>query len=152
VNETEWEGLSEKLFEVGSKLSAGSTIVCKSCNVLPTCVALCTAKIYYVTGTPHMTRACVHLGSHDHPVKYGNHRDFIDLADSLIGDHVERTPSATRSAIVFETAKEVLDPLLLAKKGDPQKVLELDELQGIFDPGTQLPYYMALIIITYNAF
>ena len=133
MNETEWEGLFEKLFEVGSKPPAGSTVVCKSCNVPPTCVALCTAKIYYVIGTPHMTRACVHLGSHDHPVKSGDHRDFIDLADSLIGDQVERTPSATRSAIVLETAKEVLGPLLLVKEGDPQKILELDELQGIFD-------------------
>jgi hypothetical protein len=73
------------------------------------------------------------LGSHDHPVKSGDHRDFIDLADNLIGDQVERTPSATRSAIMLETPKEVLGPLLLAKEGDPQKILELDELQGIFD-------------------
>ena len=133
VNETEWEGLSEKLFEVGSKPPIGSTVVCKSCNVPPTCVVVCTTKIYYVIGTPHMTRACVHLGSHNHPVKSGDHRDFIDLTDSLIGDQVERTPSATRSAIVLETANEVLGPLLLAKEGEPQKILELDELQIIFD-------------------
>jgi hypothetical protein len=133
VNETEWEGLSKKLFEVGSKPPTGSTVVCKSCNVPPTCVAICTAKIYYVTGTPHMTRACVHLGSHDHPVKAGDHRDFIDMTNNLIGDQVERTPSATRSTIMLEIAKEILGPLLLAKKGDQQKILELDELQGIFD-------------------
>jgi hypothetical protein len=66
-----------------------------------------------------MTRACVHLGSHDHPVKLDDHRDFIDLTNSLIGDQVERTPSTTRSAIVLETAKEVLGPLLLAKEGEP---------------------------------
>jgi hypothetical protein len=36
-------------------------------------------------------------------------------------------------AIVLETAKEVVEPLLLAKEGDPQKILELDELQVIFD-------------------
>jgi hypothetical protein len=80
-----------------------------------------------------MMRACVHLGSHDHLVKSGDHRDFIDMTDNLIGDQVKRTPSATRFAIVFETAKEVLGPLLLAKEGDPQKILELDELQGIFN-------------------
>jgi hypothetical protein len=133
VNETEWIGLSEKLFEIRSKPPTRLTVVCKSCNVPPTCVAICTAKIYYVTGTAHMTRVCVHLGSHDHPVKSGDHRDFIDLADSLIGDQIECTPSATRSAIVLEIAKEVLGPLLLAKEGDPQKILELDELQVIFD-------------------
>jgi len=86
VNETEWEGLSEKLFDVGSKPPIGSTVVCKSCNVPPTCVALYTAKIYYIIGTPHMTRACVHLGSHDHLVKSGDHRDFIDMTDNLIGE------------------------------------------------------------------
>ena len=88
VNETEWEGLSEKVFDVGSKPPDGSIVVCKSCNVHPTCVAICPAKIYYVTATPHMTRACMHfmhLRSHDHPVKSGDHRDFIDLTDSLIG-------------------------------------------------------------------
>ena len=105
------------MFEVGSKPPTGSTVVCKSCNVPPTCVVVCTAKIYYVTVTPHMTRVCVHLGSHDHPVKLGDHRDFIDLTDTLIGDQIERTPSATRSAIVLETAKEALGPLLLAKEG-----------------------------------
>ena len=133
VNETEWEGLSEKVFEVGSKPPTGSSVVCKSCNVPPTCVAVCPAKIYYVTGTPRMTRACVHLGSHDHPVKAGDHRDFIDFTESLIGEQVERTPSATRSAIVLDTAKEVLGPLLLAKEGEPQKILELSEMQDIFD-------------------
>jgi hypothetical protein len=34
---------------------------------------------------------------------------------------------------VLETAKEVLGPLLFAKEGDQLKILELDELQGIFD-------------------
>ena len=84
VNETKWEGLSEKLFEVGSK--PGSTVVCKSCNVPPTCVVVCPAKIYYVTATPHMTRDCVHLGSHNNPVKSGYHRDFIELTNNLIGE------------------------------------------------------------------
>ena len=133
MNELEWEGLSKKLSEVRSKPSVRSTSVCKSCNVPPTCVVVCTAKIYYVYGTPHMTRVCVHLEFHDHPVKSSGHQDFIDLTDSLIGDYVERTPSAIRSAIVFETAKEVLGPLLIAKEGEPQKILELDELQVIFD-------------------
>jgi hypothetical protein len=75
----------------------------------------------------------VHLGSHDHPVKSGDHRDFIDLTDTLIGDQVERIPSATPSPIVLETAKEVLGPFLFAKKCEPHKILEVDELQVIFD-------------------
>jgi hypothetical protein len=119
VNETEWERLFEKVFEMGSKPPTGSTIVCKYCNVPPTFVDGCLANIYYVTATPHMMRVCVHLGSHDHPVKLGDHRDFIELTDNLIGEQVERTPSATRSAIVLETAKEVLGPLFLVKEDEP---------------------------------
>jgi hypothetical protein len=121
------------LFEVGSKPPIGSTVVCKSCNVPPICIVVCPAKIYYVTATPHMTRAYVHLGSHDHPVKSGDHRDFIELTYNLIGEQVERIPSATRLVIVLETAKKVLGPLFFAKEGEPQKILELDELQVIFD-------------------
>ena len=118
---------------MGFKAPTGSTIVCKSFNVPSTCVDVYPAKIYYVTATPHMTRACRHLGSHDHPIKSGDHRDFIDLTESLIGEQVEHTPSATRSTIVLDTAKEVLGPLLLAKECKPQKILQLDELQVIFD-------------------
>lgn len=44
VNETMWDGLLEKLFEVGSTTITDCTVVCKSCNTLPTCVALCPAK------------------------------------------------------------------------------------------------------------
>ena len=75
----------------------------------------------------------MHLGSHKHPVKSGDHRDFIELTKSLIGEQVERTPSATRSAIVLETTKEVLGPLLLAKEGEERNTLDLDQLLPIFD-------------------
>ena len=34
---------------------------------------------------------------------------------------------------MLETAKKVLGPLFLAKEGEPQKILELDDLQVIFD-------------------
>ena len=86
----------KKVFDVGSKPPTGSIVVCKFCNVPPTCVDVCHVNIYYVTTTPHMTRACVHLGSHDHPVKSGDHQNFINLTDILNGEQVERSPSATR--------------------------------------------------------
>ena len=86
VKETEWDGISKKLFAVEDKPPGGSTVVCKSCNTPPTCIALCPAKIYYVIACPQMTRACVHLGSHDHPVKTGAYRDFIDQTEILIAE------------------------------------------------------------------
>ena len=39
---------------------------------------------------------------------------------------------------MFDTAKEVLGPLFLAKECEPQKILELDEMQDIFDRYKQL--------------
>ena len=58
-------------FPVGQPAPAMSTLVCKICKVPSICVAACAAKVYYVFGAAHMTRACLHLGIHDHPVKVG---------------------------------------------------------------------------------
>jgi hypothetical protein len=56
---------------VGQPAPARSSLVCKICKVLPVCIAICVAIIYYVYGTANMTRACLHLGVHEHPVKVG---------------------------------------------------------------------------------
>jgi hypothetical protein len=71
VNETEWDGVSSFVFDVGSNPPKGSTLVCKCCKVPPSCLATCDAKIYYVLDKDNMTRACVHFETHNHPVKDG---------------------------------------------------------------------------------
>lgn len=78
VNETEWEGIADKPFDIRSDIPSGSTVVCKVCKVPPVCLTTCPAKIYYVVATERMTRACVHLGVHNHLVKVGDYRDFIE--------------------------------------------------------------------------
>ena len=133
VNETDWDGICDKPFPVGTNPPLDSTLVCSICKVPPTCIAFCNAKIYYVVAKDHMTRACVHLGSHDHPVKVGDYRDSIEQTKSLISDQVERTPTATNSSIVLEASKELLGPLLLARDGEEQKPLELTDLLPLFD-------------------
>jgi len=80
-----------------------------------------------------MTRACVHLGSHNHPVKTGDYRDSIEHTSNLIIEQVDWTPTATNSFIVLEATKELLRPLLLAVDGEVQKTLELPELLPLFD-------------------
>ena len=92
VNETEWEGCSPVPFEVRGVPPASSTITCKMCSSVPSCVDQCPAKVYYVVGSKDMTRACVHFGSHNHPVKDGDCRDSILRSRSLISDQVERNP------------------------------------------------------------
>jgi hypothetical protein len=71
VNEREWNGFSVTTIPVGQPARAGSTLVCKICKVPPIYFAACAARIYYVYGAANMTRACLHLGIHEHPVKVG---------------------------------------------------------------------------------
>ena len=55
----------------------------------------------------------VHLGTHSHLVKDGELRDMRERTRSLIGEQMERTPSATNSSIVMEATKELLGEFLL---------------------------------------
>lgn len=52
-----------------------------------------------------MSRACVHIGVHSHPVKIGVNREAQEKLTTLISEQVERTPSATNFAIVLEAGK-----------------------------------------------
>jgi hypothetical protein len=52
------------------------------------CTATCGAQIYYVFGSTNMTRACVHLGLYEHPVKAGENQEFKERKHALIGEQV----------------------------------------------------------------
>jgi hypothetical protein len=80
-----------------------------------------------------MTRACIHLGVHKHPVKDGEYQDFKEQTRILLGEQVERTPHATNSAIVMEATKELLGELLLAPQGVPAKTMTFEELVPVLD-------------------
>jgi hypothetical protein len=80
-----------------------------------------------------MTRACVHLESHDHPVKVGDYRDSIKQTGSVTSDRVEQTSTATNLSIVLEASKELVGMLLLARDGKEQNPLELTNLLPLFD-------------------
>ena len=86
VNETEFDGCTLQAFVVGQGPPRGSTVVCKVCKEPPSCLATCGAKIYYVSGKRNRTRVCIHLGSHEHPVKVGDYRDTKVEINILIGD------------------------------------------------------------------
>jgi hypothetical protein len=75
VNEREWDGFTVTTIPVGQPIPAGSTLVCKICKVPPICFATCATRIYYVYGAANMTRACQHLGVHEHPVKVGEDQE-----------------------------------------------------------------------------
>ena len=113
VNEMEWEGISPSIMDVGDAHPQGSTLVCSICKHPPSYIATCLTKVYYVLGKQSSTRAFVHLGTHSHPVKDGELRDMRERTRLLIGEQMERTPSATNSSIVMEATKELLEEFLL---------------------------------------
>jgi hypothetical protein len=71
VNEQEWDGFTVTTIPVGQPTPTGSTLICKIYKVPPICITTCAAKIYYVYGAANMTRACLHLEIHEHPIKVG---------------------------------------------------------------------------------
>jgi hypothetical protein len=80
-----------------------------------------------------MTRACIHLGVHEHRVKDGEYQDFKERTRTLLGEQVERTPHATNSTIVMEATKELLGELLLAPQGVPAKTMTFEELVPVLN-------------------
>jgi hypothetical protein len=84
VNEREWDGFTVTTIPVGQPAPAGSTLVCKICKVPPICFATRAARIYYVYGAANMTRVCLHLGVHEHPVKVGEDQEIKERTRKLI--------------------------------------------------------------------
>jgi hypothetical protein len=133
VNELEWDGFTVTTIPVGQPAPAGSSLVCKICKTPPVCIATCAARIYYVYGASNMTRACVHLGVHEHPMKVGEDQEIKERTHKLIEEQVYRTPKATTSAIVMEASKELVGGLLIDPEGAPVRKYELEELVPILE-------------------
>jgi hypothetical protein len=133
VNEMEWDGFTTISFQIGCQPPSQSSIICKICKTPPACVVTYQARIYYVSGGDHMTRAYVHLGVHEHPVKNGEYHDFKDRSRTLLEEQVERAPHATNSSIVMEATKELIGELLLRPEGAPTKTFILEELVPVLD-------------------
>jgi hypothetical protein len=133
VNEREWDGFTVTTIPDGQPAPAGSTLVCKICKVPPICFATCAARIYYVYGAANMTRACLHLGVHEHPVKVGEDQEIKERTRKLIEEQVEKTPKATNSAIVMEASKELVGELLINPDGAPVQKYDLEELVPILE-------------------
>jgi hypothetical protein len=119
VNELKWDIFTVTTIPVGQPAPVGSSLVCKICKVPPICIATYATRIYYVFGAANMTRTCVHLGIHEHPVKVGEDQEIKEKTRKLIEEQVERTPKANNSAIVMEASKELVGELLIDPEGVP---------------------------------
>jgi hypothetical protein len=133
VNETEFEGCTLQAFVVDQTPPTESTLVCKVCKEPPTCISTYGAKIYYVAAKNNHTRACIHLGTHNHPVKVGDYRDTKAEISGLIEEQIEKTPHATKSAVVLEASKVLIGNYLLQPDDMPPKKLTLEELIPVLD-------------------
>jgi hypothetical protein len=133
VNETEWEGCTASPFTADADPPTGSSLVCKVCKTPPYCVDICQANMYYVLGKGYMTRACIHMGHHHHPVSQGFCEESKVEIHDFISREVERTPTATNSAIALAASKEFLAKYFLRTGSDPNKVMDLESMKFVMD-------------------
>jgi hypothetical protein len=133
VNETEWYGTTTLPFGVCQDPPADSSLVCKVCKKPPTCIDFCAARIYYVVSAGDMSRACIHLGNHKHPVAEGQCRETMETVTELIAQEVAKTPSAKNSAIALAASKEFLETFLIHNGDGPKEMLREEALEKVMD-------------------
>ena len=95
-NDTKFEGVTKESFSIGGPPPSRSTLVCKICKMPLKCVALCSARIFYIHRDDTSQRACIHLGHHNHLVKVGDYRQSHKKINALIEEHVEQTRVGAR--------------------------------------------------------
>ena len=78
-----------------------------------------------------MTRACVHFGTHEHPVATGECREAMDIIREKVKEQVSKTPHVRASAISLAVGKELLMKGLVDEFGEGQKLSEEDFSQVI---------------------
>jgi hypothetical protein len=108
-NNTELGGSTLLPFAVGNVPPTRSIVECKVCRSTHVCIGLCHARIIYIHSTSvGMSRACIHLGVHDHHVANGTCRESLDMAYQSVANEVLKTPTATNSAIVMAASTQFL--------------------------------------------
>ena len=134
-NSTKWAGSIHLPFVVGDVAPAKSTFECKVCRSPLVCIALYHAHILYVHFTSNeMSRACIHLGMHDHPVSNGVCHKSLDLAYHYVANEVLKTPTAKKSTIVLGASKQYLaDYLLKSRTIGEDYLLVVSSLKVVMD-------------------
>jgi hypothetical protein len=80
-----------------------------------------------------MTRACIHLGMHNHPVFDGICQETLDTVSSLIVQEVSKISTAKNSAIAMAASKEFFDKNFIHNGLKPKKMLQGQELEDVLD-------------------
>ena len=80
-NELYWSGSCLDILTPGLNLEGVGKckLVCKYCKVIPSYLAVCHCKLFYaVSKDPNISRTCIHIGTHKHPIAKGDCRDAMD--------------------------------------------------------------------------
>jgi hypothetical protein len=85
-----------------------------------------------------MSRACIHLGMHNHPVSDGICRETLDMISGLIAQEVSKTPTAKNFAITMAASKEFLNKYLIHTDPGPKKMLRGQELEDVLNKSKHL--------------
>jgi hypothetical protein len=80
-----------------------------------------------------MSRACIHLGMHNHPISDGICQETLDMISGLIAQEVSKTPTTRNSAIAMAASKEFLDKYLIHSGPGSKKMLRGQELKDVLD-------------------
>ena len=141
-NELFWTGSSPDVLipEPNSEVTVKCKLVCRFCKVTPTCLEFCPCKLFYaMSKDPTMSRACIHMGTHLHPVAKGDCRVVMDQIREEMKLQVAKTPSAKASAIGIAVGKELLMKGLINEDGDG-KLLSESELSSVLEKWSALSY------------
>ena len=99
-NKLYWSGSSPDIFMPGSNSEGVGKckLVCKYCKAILSCLGVCHCKLFYaVSKDPNMSRACIHIGTHKHPVAKDDCRDAMDQIRKEIKVQVAKIPSTKAS-------------------------------------------------------
>ena len=106
------------------KVTMKCKLVCRFCKITPTRLELCSCKLFYaVSKDLTMSRACIHMGTHLHPVVKGDCKAAMDQIREEVKLQVAKTPSAKTSAIGIGVGKELLMKGLINEDGDGKTVV-----------------------------
>ena len=84
-----------------------------------------------------MSRACVHLGTHEHHVATGECQEAMDIIREKVRDQVTKTPHAKASAISLVVGRELLLKGLVDESSEGTKLTEEDFAQ-VFEKSSTL--------------
>ena len=113
--------------------SKDSIVVCRVCKIPPTCISHCDGRIYYIIDSSEVSRACIHLGRHNHPISKGQCRKSLNSISNLIAQEVEKTCTAKAFAIAMAASKEFLDTFLVHSGEEPKEMLKGSALDVVMD-------------------